>query len=67
MQRKVGSSEKSTSYNMRVLKKQGMGTLERRFLKTEPGSAQRRVSWTGVLGEVPGNEFRGQSGKIALL
>ena len=52
---------------MRVLKKQGMGTLERRFLKTEPGSAQRRVSWTGVLGEVPGNEFRGQSGKIALL
>lgn len=42
---------------MRVLKKQGMGTLERRFLKTEPGSAQRRVSWTGILGEVPGNEI----------
>lgn len=58
---------------MRVLKKQGMGTLERRFLKTEPGSAQRRVSWTGVLGLVPGEQtsrlgkFGGQSGKTTLL
>lgn len=48
---------------MRVLKKQGMGTLESRFLKTEPGSAQRCVSWTGVLGLVP-EEQTSRSGKF---
>lgn len=57
---------------MTVLKKQGMAVLERRFLKTEPGSAQRHVSWTGVLGVVPGEQtsrsgkFGGQSGKTTL-